>query len=385
MIDVLWALAFFFAPSLSGNGTLFEPYLQFFVVAAGFFVALIFTSTNFGGPLLWAYPERKDLLEKAKKMLPSWAHLPVLILVFDPWSRWWLIAFVLAASWQYLRFYHHTTSQFLLTRARSTAARASSYACLLQSEAASLERISLQAHTLAANVGRDALTAHHIGLTDFYTESTHAWAKLGDFRNAIEKTTAEADKLLLWTNDLRTKAQTLVKSDKGAANYPAMVNSVHDTSKAIAREGHEFTRAAAHIQAKTERFERAETMAGNSRVAHKDAATAAAACARDIAGKAAAAWKNAWNAEHAAEKLRGKVRLLEDVVAAGKRAEATMIGNEMEKAMSPADATSVPSAESTSAGEKMQHLYIFKYPAALPAIVDDSKLDSEDNEEEESD
>ncbi|KAI9763793.1 MAG: hypothetical protein M1840_009118 [Geoglossum simile] len=380
---VLLALAYLLAPSSSGTGALFEPYLQLFVVAAGLFIALVFISTNLHGPLLWAYPERKDLFERAKKMIPPWARFLGLTLLFHPWTRWWLIPFILATAWQYLRFYHHTTSQSLLTRARSAAAGATAHASRLQAEATSLERLSLQAHTLATTIGRDALTAHHIRLTDFYTESTHAWAKLGDFRNAIDSVTADSDKLFLRTDDLRKKVPLVPQTDRDAADRAMqMANSVYEASKAIAREGHEFRQAAKRIQAKTERFARAARLADSSRTAQAAAATAAAACAKNIASAAIATWKDAWDAEGVAEKLRGKVGLVEDAAAAGNRAGAEGTVGEMERARPPAESATVIIAgrllaAKQSAEAEMQNLYTFQFPAAPPKPADELDVEEE--------
>ena len=350
------------------------------MVAAGLFVALIFTSTNLGGPLRWAYPEREMHLEKAKKMLPSSAHLPVLVLIFHPWTRWWLIPFILAASWQYLRFHYNTSSHFFLTCARSAVAGATADASLLQSEAASLERLSLQAHTLAANLGRDAMAAHHIRLTDFYIESTHAWAKLGYFRTAIDDTTAKGKELHPRLLDLQKQVESFRSVD---SNTTAQAKSVYAASKNIAYEGDDLSRAAKQIQAKTERFKRAAKIAENARAAQKDAATEAAAHAGNMGVKATAASKNAWNTEAAAEQLRAELRLLEHAIGAGDRAEATKITEKikMEAARLHAESKTMQNGESMQ--KEMLKLYEFRPPALPPPRDQDS--DEEDNDEEESD
>jgi len=383
---VLLGLAYFLAPSSSGNGTLFEPYLQWIIVASGLCFTIAFTSANIGPPLLWAYPDRSDLYEKVEKKVPSWTRLPFLVLLFHPWTRWWIIPFALAAVWQYIRFNYRIVSQPLLTRARSAVARAVADAARLRSEATSLESLSFQAHTLAANIGQDALAAHYIRLGDFYSESTHAWAKLGDFRIAIDEMASNADKLFIRTNDLRKKVPRIPNIEQTIVQ---MANSVYDSSKAIAREGNEFQQGAKRIQAKTERFERAAKEADSSRAAHVAAATTAKTSAGNISSASVVAWEKVWDADRVVEKLQDRLRVVEDEIAAGNKYETEKTVEEMEKikpAVTPAVVQSVPAVASTArkAEAEMKKIYAIEFPAALPAAAkeiesDEKSYDSEDS------
>ncbi|KAH0569261.1 hypothetical protein GP486_000017 [Trichoglossum hirsutum] len=330
---ILLGLAFLIGPSSTGHGILFEPYLQWILAAATLFFTIASSSTNLFGPLLWAYPQRESLFKQAEGLIPTWGRFPSFILVFHPWTRWWIIPFLLASGWQYLRFDHASASRGLLTRARAVVAGASGHASRMQTEAKALHRLSIEAHAIAAAIGRDALAAHHVRLTDFHAESARAWAKLDEFRTAADKAADQSNKLFPRVRELQTNISKVQQSSSSSTLQ--MAKAVYEESKSIAREANDFRTDVMEIQAKTDRFARAARWADNGRAAHADATSKATQSAKAIAELAAGAWETARNTEGMAEMLKDELTKLEDEIAAGKKAEAESIVQEMEKKRPP--------------------------------------------------
>ena len=118
--------------------------------------------------------------------MPTWSHLPLLVLAFHPWTGWWLLGTTLCVAWQYVREQHREHVAAVTAQADEACNQAQSLSTQAQAESLAAENYDRVAHTLAAKTTQDARAAHHVRLTDFYIESAAAWSKLVDYTGMVK-------------------------------------------------------------------------------------------------------------------------------------------------------------------------------------------------------
>ena len=268
-------------------GSLFEPYLQWILLATVVLGALLGATTNMAGPLRYGYASHSDLFARFRSKIPAWSHLPVLVLAFHPWTSWWLLGTALCVAWQYVREQHREHVTLVTALADEACNRAQSFSALAQAESLAAERYERVAHALAANITRDARAAHHVRLTDFYIESAAAWSKLVDYMNTVKQAVGSARTLSHVARDLEAKVDKLDKPDDKVER--GKMRNVAENCGEVLGLALDLESDGQRIQDKVDRFKRAAAKATQGRQMQAKAAAAAWTAATGITTEAKSA------------------------------------------------------------------------------------------------
>ncbi|KAJ8116520.1 hypothetical protein ONZ43_g4423 [Nemania bipapillata] len=261
----LLAIAFFFGPSTSTLNALSEPYFRWILLAVAVLAAVISLTMNVAGPLRYGYPRYKIFYAKLCGLCPNWAHPLLLILALHPWTSWWLLGMTLTVSWHYVREQHREKVAEITDSAEKACIRASSLVSLSQAESVAAKECWKTAQSLASNIARDARAAHHVRLTDFYTESAAAWSKLDDYTRAVGKVAEDAKTLNGITSSLQDKAEKIAKNATDYKQERGRILNVAEQCTEVFTHVLDLQRDGERIRDKAERFRRAADKATKGR------------------------------------------------------------------------------------------------------------------------
>ena len=258
--------------------------MQWILLATIVLVALLGATTNMAGPLRYGYASRSELFTRFRSKIPTWSHLPLLVLAFHPWTGWWLLGISLCAAWQYVWEQHREHVAAVTAQADEACNQAQSLSTQAQAESLATENYDRVAHALAAKTTQDARAAHHVRLTDFYVESAAAWSKLVDYMGMAKQAVGSARNLSNIANDLEVKAGKL--NDK---TERSRMQNVAENCGEVLGLALDLEKNGQRIQDKVDRFKRAAAKAKQGREMQAKAAGEALAAATRITEKAKSA------------------------------------------------------------------------------------------------